>query len=92
MMIQESFLISLLCYGFFQATRFGNILYFIQRFSLTLPEFFGKPICLCLTCMSSLHTIFWHYCFWGFEWVIIPQILIVASINHLLEIISAQYE
>lgn len=91
-MIQESFFISLLCFGFYRATRHGNILYFIQRFASGLPNFFGKPICLCLTCMASLHTIVWHTLIWGFEWNIIPQILIVASFNHFLGIISNYYE
>jgi hypothetical protein len=91
-MIYNSVVISLICLGFYQATRFGNILYFIQRFADKLPKMIGKPICLCLTCMASLHSIVWHSILFGCSWYIIPTICIVGALNHIIETIISNYE
>lgn len=91
-MIYNSIIISLLCFGFYRATRHGNILYFIQRFADKLPKIIGKPICLCLTCMASLHTLVWHSILFGISAEIIPTILIVASFNYFIDLIVSNYE
>ena len=84
-MIEKAFIISLLCFGFYQATRFGQILYFVQRFAEKLPTIFGKPICLCLTCMASFHTLFLYP-------QLIPVAIIAAGLNYLIGILSSHYE
>jgi len=91
-MIEKAFIISLLCFGFYQATRFGQILYFVQRFAEKLPTIFGKPICLCLPCMASFHTLFWYPIFYGFNSQLMPVAIIAAGLNYLIGILSSHYE
>jgi hypothetical protein len=91
-MIYNSLIISLICIGFYQSTKFGNILYFIQKFALRLPTLFGKPICLCLTCMASFHTIVWHIILFECSWYIVPTICIVGALNHIFGLILSHYE
>ena len=44
--------------------------------------FIFKPIILCSTCLSSLHTLIWYPIFTGsYTWEVIPVMLIVATFN-----------
>ena len=40
-----------------------------------------KPLITCSTCLASVHTLIWYPIFAGFEWQIIPTMLIVAILN-----------
>jgi hypothetical protein len=91
-MIEKAFIISLLCFGFYQVTRFGQIMFFVQRFAAKLPAILGKPICLCLTCMASFHTLFWYPIFYGFDLQLVPVAIIAAGLNYLIGILSSHYE
>lgn len=47
--------------------------------------YLGKPVILCSTCMSSLHTIlWWPYFNDNYTWDVIPCILTVALLNTFL--------
>lgn len=79
-------IISIACLGFYNATRYGQVLYFVQRIASVLPTFIGKPVCLCLRCMASLHTLVIYPLLFSTDIAeILVAILVVSGMNSIIE-------
>jgi hypothetical protein len=46
--------------------------------------YIAKPLITCSTCMASVHTLIWYPIFNGWDWFIIPMMLIVAFTNSVM--------
>lgn len=76
---------SLVCFGFYAATREGMVLSFIQ---LITPNWLAMPVHGCLTCMASVHSLYvflpyaLHHgvCLWAY----LSYILALAGFNTLI--------
>lgn len=68
--------------GFYQATREGMILDWVQLYT---PNWLASPVYNCITCMASVHSLYvflpfaLHHgiCLWSY----IPYILALAGLN-----------
>jgi len=64
--------------GFERVTRYGldvnrkpmdkEALWFVRRYAKAWLGKWSKPVCTCIVCMSSLHSVYIFWPVYGFEW------------------------
>jgi hypothetical protein len=78
--------VSLWCLGFYKATQPGNVLNPLAVLLSRFPLWIYKPICGCLLCMASVHTLTATIVLsWGFNATTVAVLLCAAGINSILE-------
>lgn len=82
--------VSLFCTGLFVAMNGkGMVLVPLANFlSVHIPEWLCKPLFECLTCMSSVWTVYaWLYMVKGISFKLLACIVVVAGLNSIIAVI-----
>jgi hypothetical protein len=84
-LLMRGLLVALWCWGFYKATQPGNVLGVLGTLAAALPPILHKPICGCISCMASIHTLCVAILLgWGISIELIVVVVVAAGINAII--------